>query len=118
MVDAVAPFMNSSCNREARNALAIFWVKIKTNLSFSQIGSLFNFKGNSESRRKHVADCFDEVRILLARDFVPLHLGVAHLTREQAREHNTSFSKEFWDNNIAIIWDGMYTEKYPLETIM
>jgi hypothetical protein len=106
--EVLAPFLRSSCNRDNRNALAIFWVKAKTNLSFNQIGTLFSYKGDSETRRKRVADTFDTVRIILVRDFVPLNLGVGHLTREQALMHNTSFSKEFWDNNVTIIWDGKF----------
>ncbi|CAF4657751.1 unnamed protein product [Rotaria sp. Silwood2] len=108
MFDMLSPFLRSSCNREPRNALAIFWIKAKTNLSFSQIGSLFNYTGDSEARRKRVADTFDSVRILLVRNLVPLNLGVYHLTRDQALIHNTAFSKEFWDNKVTIIWDGTY----------
>ncbi|CAF3392279.1 unnamed protein product, partial [Rotaria sp. Silwood2] len=91
MFDMLSPFLRSSCNREPRNALAIFWIKAKTNLSFSQIGSLFNYTGDSEARRKRVADTFDSVRILLVRNLVPLNLGVYHLTRDQALIHNTAF---------------------------
>ncbi|CAM4857914.1 unnamed protein product [Rotaria socialis] len=44
--------IRSSSNREARNALAMFWIKLKTNLSFRQIGSLFNISGDYENRQK------------------------------------------------------------------
>ncbi|CAF1117325.1 unnamed protein product [Rotaria magnacalcarata] len=108
MLDMLSPFLRSSCSREPRNAIAIFWIKAKTDLSFNQIGSLFNYTGDSETRRKRVADTFDSVRILLVRNFVPLNLGVYHLTRDQALIHNTAFSKEFWDNKVTIIWDGTY----------
>ncbi|CAF1504733.1 unnamed protein product, partial [Rotaria sordida] len=87
MFDMLSPFLRSSCNREARNALAIFWIKAKTNLSFNQIESLFNYP---------------------VHNFVPLNLGVGHLTRDQALMHNIAFSKEFWDNKVTIIWDGTY----------
>ncbi|CAF3028442.1 unnamed protein product [Rotaria sp. Silwood2] len=108
MFEVLAPILRSSCNRDTRNALAVFWIKAKTNLSFNQIGTLFNYRGDSETRRKRVWDTFDSVRMILVRDFVPLNLGVGHLTREQALTHNTAFSKEFWDNKVTIIWDGTY----------
>ncbi|CAF3337261.1 unnamed protein product, partial [Rotaria sp. Silwood2] len=105
MFEVLAPFLRSSCNRDTRNALAVFWIKAKTNLSFNQIGILFNYRGDSDTRRKRVGGTFDSVRMILVRDFVPLNLGVGHLTREQALTHNTAFGKEFWDNNVTIIWD-------------
>ena len=117
MLDMLSSSLRSSCNREPRNALAIFWIKAKTNLSFSQIGSLFNYTGDSENRRKRVADTFDSVRSLLVRDFVPLYLGIGHLSRNQALLHNTAFSKEFWDNKVTIIWDGKCYWKIHLRMI-
>ena len=108
MFNVLSPFLRSSFNREPRNALAIFWIKMKTNLSFNQIGTLFNYVGDSETRRKRVADTFDSVQRLLVHNFVPLNLGVSHLTRDQALTHNTAFSKEFWGDKVTIIWDGKY----------
>ena len=62
MFDIISPYLRSSSNRHIRNALAMFWIKLKTNLSFRQIGSVFNIPGNSEDRRKRAADAFDSVR--------------------------------------------------------
>ena len=115
MFKTVSPFLRSSRNREARNALAIFWAKAKTNLSFSQTRTLFNYPGDSEARRKRVADTFDPIRILLVHNLVPLNLGVCHLTRNQALMHNTVFSKEFWDNKVTIIWNCKFLKKVCLE---
>lgn len=108
MFGSVSPFLRSSSNRHMRNALAIFWIKMKTNLSFRQIGSIFNVPGDGENRRKRMADAFDAVRKALMENFVPLHLGAQHLSREEAIENNTSFSVEFFGNNVTIIWDGTY----------
>lgn len=104
----VSPFLRSSPNRHMRNALAIFWIKMKTNLCFRQIGSVFNVTGDGENRRKRMADAFDSVRNILVRHFVPLHLGAQHLSRDEAIKNNTSFSVEFFRNNVTIIWDGTY----------
>ena len=108
MYEIISPNLRSSSNRHARNALAIFWIKLKSNLSFRQIGSMFNIPGNGEDRRKRAADAFDSIRQCLIENFVPRHLGVQHLSRENAKKHNTSFSIEFFGDNVTIIWDGTY----------
>lgn len=108
MHNLVSPYLRSSSNRNTRDALAIFWIKLKTNLSFRQIGSIFNVQGDSEQRRKRMGDTFDSVRLALVNHFVPLHLGVHHLSREEARKNNTSFSIEFFGDNVTLIWDGTY----------
>ena len=46
MLQEVTPYLRSSTNRNPIDALAIFWIKLKTNLSFRQTRSLFNFPGN------------------------------------------------------------------------
>ncbi|CAF1384160.1 unnamed protein product [Didymodactylos carnosus] len=108
MYNIISPHLRSSSNRHIRNALAVFWIKLKTNLSFRQIGSMFNIPGNGEDRRRRAADAFDSVRQCLVENFVPRHLGVQHLTREDAKKQNTSFSKEFFGGNVTVIWDGTY----------
>ena len=57
----VSPSLRSSSNRTSCNVIAIFWIKLKINLSFRQIGSLFNMAHESESTRKSVPDAFDSV---------------------------------------------------------
>jgi hypothetical protein len=108
MYNLIAPHLRSSFNGDVRNALAIFRIKLKTNLSFRQIGSLFNIQGNDEDRRKRAADAFDSVRKCLIDNFVPRHLGVEHLTMMDAKKQNTSFSIEFFGNNVTVLWDGTY----------
>jgi hypothetical protein len=93
MFNQISPFLRSSLNRTSRNAFAIFWIKVKTNLSFRQIGSLFNISNESELRRKRAADAFDSVRNLLVELFVPKYLGIGHITKEEAKAHNTAYTK-------------------------
>ena len=95
MFEQISMHFHSSLNRTSRNAFAIFWIKVKTNLSFRQIGSLFNFPGDMESRRRRAADTFDSVTELLLTYFVPNHLGIGHITRDEAKDHNTSYTKVF-----------------------
>ena len=49
----------------------------------------------------------------LSQHFVPKYLGVNHLSRNQAWKHNTSFTLEFFGDNVTVIWDGtfIYTGK-------
>ena len=93
MFQYISSHLRSSVNRTTRNAFAIFWIKLKTNLSFRQIGSLFNMPGDSESRRKRATDAFDSVRELLISHFVSKHLGVGHITVDDAKTHNTAYTK-------------------------
>ena len=86
----------------------MFWIKLKTSLSLRQIESLFNVPGDSENQHKRAADAFDSIRLCLVEHFVPRHLGVGHLSRDEATKQNMSFSTEFFDHNVTIIWDGTY----------
>ena len=89
----VSGFLRSSENRTSRNAMAIFWIKVKTNLSFRQIGSLFNMGDDSEMSRLRTSHTFDSVRELLVKHFVSKWLGIGHLKVEDTKAHNTSYSK-------------------------
>jgi len=40
--------------------------------------------------------------------FVPHHLGIDHLTPEEAKNHNTTFSTTFFGDKTTTIWDGTY----------
>ena len=108
MVNLVQPHIRTSSNREARNAMAMFWIKLKTNLSFRQIGSLFNISGDGDNRRKLISRTFDSIRQILIEKLVPQYLGIGHLSRTEAINHNTSFSNQFFGKNVTIIWDGTY----------
>ena len=89
--------MRSSTNRTLRESLAVFWIKIKADLSFSQIASLLGIKeGNLESGRLRARDAFTSVREALAIHFVPCFLGPDHLTPDQAKAHNTIYSTKFF----------------------
>ena len=71
----------------------MLWIKLKTNLSIRQIGSLFNINGDSEKRPLCAAKAFDSVRNLLIKYFVPNHLGIGHMQIEDTKTHNTAYSK-------------------------
>ncbi len=96
-----------SNNRSVRSSLAMFWMKLKTDLSFEQIASLFNL--DLEHGRKYVGEAIHSVAKDLETYFVPLHLGVGHLSREEAMAHNTTFSSTLYGaNKVMTVWDGTY----------
>ncbi|CAF1520722.1 unnamed protein product [Adineta steineri] len=80
-------------HRFPRNAFAIYWICVKTNLSSHQTGSLFNLSGDSEVRGKCLADTFDSIKDLLILHFVSKHLRIGHLSIDDAKEHNTAYTK-------------------------
>jgi len=110
--DSFIPYLKDvyhSNNRSKRVALAIFWVRIKTDLSYSQIASMFNISNDpNESGRLIVSAAFNSVAQSLHQFFVPLHLGIDHLTPEEAKNHNTIFSTTFFGDKTTTIWDGTY----------
>ena len=57
------------------------------------MGPLFNMAHESESRRKRAVDAFDSVRKLLVEPFVPKHLGINHMTKDEVRSRNTEYTK-------------------------
>ena len=70
--------IRDSSNRDKTTALAMYWVKLKTGMSFCQICSLFNLHPVQQKQR--VADAIHTVSEQLAKFFVPEHLGVERLT--------------------------------------
>ena len=96
-----------SCKRSSIDTIAMFWIKLKTNLSFNQIASLFNL-GTDAAGRMVVSRAFHSVAEQLNANFVPFHLGVEHISRQDAMEHMTTFSNMFFDYNLVTIWDGTY----------
>ena len=99
--------MRQSNQRCTYTALAIFWIRLKAALSYSQIATLFDISTDvdglmSISRTIHsVADNLNKL-------FVPHHLGVGHIDRSEATKHMTDFSNVLFDNKTVTIWDGTY----------
>ena len=98
--------MNSSNQRYKSMALLIFWVKIKTGLSFKQIASLLN--KNNDAGIKMVSRAFRSVVAELDKNFAPSYIGCSHITRDQAVDHNTAYSSVLYGGKLCVIWDGTY----------
>lgn len=99
--------MRETQTRTLRESLAMFWIKLKTDLSFSHIATLFGL-GATEAGRLRVSGAFKSVEDALYKHMVPCFLGPSHLTPDEAKKHNTAYSRAFFGDRPTTIWDGTY----------
>lgn len=85
------------------NAMLLFWTKLKTNISWPQLGALLG-----GMPKYQVSRTFHMVLSALNETIVPSHLGTHHLSREDAMSHNTAFTKAFYGDNVTLVLDGTY----------
>ena len=71
--------MNKSQHRAPFEAVCLFWMQLKTNLSFRQIGILFRIDTEEENTRLRVEDAFHAVLGYLNEALVSRHIGLTHL---------------------------------------
>ena len=62
MYHTILLYLRLCRNRHFRHVLTTLWIKLKTNLSFRQIGSRINILESSEDRCKTAADVSNSVR--------------------------------------------------------
>ena len=108
MLPYVQPEMRNSPLRSVRNALGMFLCKLRMGISQERIARLF---GIEEQQR--VSDAISAVIAALVKNFVPLHLGYDHLSREDLKTHQndlTSALCNLHDDEVAVIIDGTYIE--------
>ena len=109
--------MRSTTNRDNTSLLAMFWVKMKTGLSFGQITTLFNLHPVQQLSCVAVA-IHHSVEEQLVKHFVPNHIGVDSLTRENAITLATTYSRSvFGENRVISIWDGTYLYMQKMKTM-
>jgi len=98
-----SPYLSSGIyTKTTHDALLLFWVKLKTDISWSQCSSLFGISKSSVSKTFH------SIVQALDTSIVPQFLGPDHLTREQLLGHNTVFSEAFFGDKATAILDGTY----------
>lgn len=106
LLRSVNPSLYSTLNRSARTALAILLVKLRTGMSLSILASLFNMT------KRICGKCIHSARQALMTHFVPSHLGLQHITREQViQNHTTVFARKMFASgeDVAIaVADGTY----------
>lgn len=84
------------------NAIVLFWAKVKTNISWPQLSTLCGVPKPTVSR------VFHAVLEALSKTVVPKYLGAGHMTRAEAINHNTTFTKCFYGDKVTLILDGTY----------
>ena len=95
-------------NRSIELALNIFWMKLRTNLTYDQISVLMNCKSSINDKKKRIAENCSFVQENLLTYFVRNSLGVNHINRNQALDHQIIYSRTLFSGNVALILDGTY----------
>lgn len=98
------PQLQTLC-RKAKTALGMYLVKLRTGESMARMASIFLIgKGTVSTYIKKVRDCLSE-------NYVPLHLGINHITRAGISARNLLIPQGLFgteENNPIIIVDGTY----------
>lgn len=107
--------LRSSCNRSAINALAMFLMKLRLDVSQDVLALLFNIR--NKRAQATVSETLDAVAAALTENFVPKHLGYHRLNDPVFRQSNLSpYATKLLkpdhsatdSNNLIIILDGTY----------
>jgi hypothetical protein len=77
--------LKNSVTRSARSALACLLMKLKLGLSNSVLASMVGI-----SDKRQMSHIISSARVALAQHFVPHHLGLDHLTRQDVIDKHTS----------------------------
>ena len=92
----IALRMRSSKYRLPFETVCLFWMKLKTNLSFRQIGTLYKIDIQEASIRRRLEETFHAVLDILNEIFVPKYLRLTHLSRLEVLNHHTTCSRAFF----------------------
>ncbi|XP_035702689.1 uncharacterized protein LOC118434065 [Folsomia candida] len=108
LLTEISDHVHNSVNRNVRNALAIFLMLLRHNLSQKVLSSLFGIPNQS-----CVSETIEAVATALDNHFVKKYLGFEHLSREAAlRDHSRPiYSKLFKEEDptkLFLIMDGTY----------
>ena len=91
----IAPRLRTSKHCSPFEAVCPFWTKLKTNLSFRQIGTFFKIDTQEVSICRPVEDTFHAVLVNLKEIVVLKYLRLSHLSRLEALNHHTAFREHF-----------------------
>ena len=98
--------LKESPSRTKAQALAVYLFWLRTGLDHRTIASLFSI-----DNYQTISAYNKQVRNALLKDFVPKHLGVSHLSREQWVKENTLMAKTIFDvpdDKLILVADGTY----------
>ncbi|KAL0829798.1 hypothetical protein ABMA28_003281 [Loxostege sticticalis] len=91
--------------KKPKNALGVFLIKLRTGDSFARIASAFTI--SQSMAQKYVW----KVRNCLQEHYVPFHLGLQHITREEISNRNLLIPQGIFgtaERNPIMICDGSY----------
>lgn len=101
-----ADLRNSPC-RTARNALAIFFLKLRLNLPQRILAYLFGI-----THKQRISDILRTVTKSLLKRVVPKYLGFNHISRQElASKHTSPFARKLYGiplSNICLVIDATY----------
>ena len=104
----IATRKRSSKHRSPFEAVCLFWMKLKTNKSFRQIGTLYKIDTQEAGIRPRVEDTFHVVLDTLNEILMLKYLGLTHLSRLEGLNHYTAYSRAFFGDHLSLIWDSTY----------
>ena len=100
--DVCASHLPGMTSGSTENALVLFWEKVKTNSSWTQLSTLCDIPKTTVSRTFHI------VLEALSKTVVPKYLGTKHMTRAEAVTHNITFTKCFCGDKVTLSLGGTY----------
>lgn len=106
VLSLVKPLMQSSKIRSAKTCLGILLVKLRTGLSHNVLSTLFNIK------KSLISSAVKTARKALLKSFVPVHLGIQHISRENLiKDHTRSLAQKLFNaeaDSVILVADGTY----------
>ena len=102
MVLLIALRMRSSKYFLPFEAVCLFWMKLKTNLSFRK-STLYKIDTQEVSIRRRVEDTLHAVLDTLNEILVPKSLRLTHLSRLEVLNHHTAYSWAFFGDHLSLI---------------
>nr|XP_049701353.1 uncharacterized protein LOC126055576 isoform X3 [Helicoverpa armigera] len=90
--------------RNSSSVLAAYLIKLRSGDSNERLATLF------KTSKKTLAKWLCQARDILTEHFVPRHLGLEHITREQIKERNLAIPSALFegDSRPIAIFDGTY----------
>jgi len=107
MANCIKKTVRSTSTRSYRTCLAVLLVKLRTGLSHSILSVLFKIS------RRVIGKCIRTATKTLIVDFVPLHLGLGHISREDFIKNHTQKTAQILfaddrDDVAILVIDGTY----------
>lgn len=107
MANSIKNSIHLTSTRTHRTCLALLLVKLRTGLSHSVLSVLFKIS------RRVIGKCIHTVTKALMVNFVPLHLGLEHISREDfIKNHTRKVTNKLFtncqDDVVILIVDGTY----------